>query len=92
MTHKLPPGCVQDTDRHGNVRTYYRGKGRKVRLWRFLIHRSCGQLCAQAHAAGAIFGKYPHFCAIEQKMTGHFHVYKTITYELKMRHGVQRRR
>ena len=34
MIHRrLPPGCVEDIDRHGNVRIYYRAKGtRKVRL------------------------------------------------------------
>jgi hypothetical protein len=33
MPRRLPPGCVEDRDRHGNVRVYYRGKGRpKVRL------------------------------------------------------------
>src|SRR5437016_327452 len=33
MPHRLPPGCVEDTDRHGNVRVYFRAKGRpKVRL------------------------------------------------------------
>src|SRR5690349_6608254 len=33
MPRRLPPGCVEDRDRHGNVRVYYRAKGRpKVRL------------------------------------------------------------
>jgi integrase len=33
MPRRLPPGCVEDRDRHGNIRTYYRVKGRrKVRL------------------------------------------------------------
>jgi hypothetical protein len=33
MPRRLPPGCVEDRDRHGNVRVYYRVKGRpKVRL------------------------------------------------------------
>jgi len=33
MPHRLPPGCVEDRDRHGNVRVYYRAKGRpKIRL------------------------------------------------------------
>jgi integrase len=33
MPHRLPPGCVEDRDRHGNFRIYYRAKGRpKVRL------------------------------------------------------------
>jgi hypothetical protein len=33
MPRRLPPGCVEDIDRHGNVRIYYRFKGaRKVRL------------------------------------------------------------
>lgn len=33
MPRRLPPGCVEDTDRHGNVRIYYRAKGtKKVRL------------------------------------------------------------
>jgi integrase len=33
MPHRLPAGCVEDRDRHGNVRVYYRRKGfRKVRL------------------------------------------------------------
>jgi integrase len=33
MPHRLPPGCIEDRDRHGNVRIYYRIKGRpKVRL------------------------------------------------------------
>ncbi len=33
MPHRLPPGCVEDRDRHGNVRVYYRPKGKpKVRL------------------------------------------------------------
>jgi integrase len=33
MPRRLPPGCVEDTDRHGNVRVYYRIKGqKKVRL------------------------------------------------------------
>src|SRR5690349_1323824 len=30
---RLPPGCVEDRDRHGNIRIYYRVKGKpKVRL------------------------------------------------------------
>ena len=33
MPRRLPPGCVEDRDRHGNIRVYYRPKGRpKVRL------------------------------------------------------------
>ena len=33
MPRRLPPGCSEDRDRHGNVRVYYRAKGRpKVRL------------------------------------------------------------
>jgi integrase len=33
MPRRLPPGCVEDIDRHGNVRIYFRAKGaRKVRL------------------------------------------------------------
>src|SRR5262245_12892159 len=33
MPRRLPPGCVEDRDRHGNVRIYFRAKGRpKVRL------------------------------------------------------------
>jgi integrase len=33
MPRRLPPGCVEDRDRHGNLRVYYRGKNRpKVRL------------------------------------------------------------
>jgi integrase len=33
MPRRLPPGCSEDRDRHGNVRIYYRPKGRpKVRL------------------------------------------------------------
>jgi integrase len=33
MPRRLPPGCVEDRDRHGNVRIYYRAKGApKVRL------------------------------------------------------------
>src|SRR5476649_1320292 len=33
MPHRLPLGCVEDRDRHGNVRIYFRAKGRsKVRL------------------------------------------------------------
>jgi integrase len=33
MPRRLPIGCVEDTDRHGNVRIYYRAKGaKKVRL------------------------------------------------------------
>jgi integrase len=33
MPRRLPPGCVEDVDRHGNIRVYYRAKGkRKVRL------------------------------------------------------------
>ena len=33
MPRRLPPGCVEDRDRHGNYRIYYRAKGRpKVRL------------------------------------------------------------
>ena len=26
MPRRLPPGCVEDRDRHGNVRIYYRAK------------------------------------------------------------------
>ena len=30
---RMPKGCVEDMDRHGNVRVYYRGPdGRKIRL------------------------------------------------------------
>ena len=33
MPRRLPTGCIEDRDRHGNVRIYYRAKGRpKVRL------------------------------------------------------------
>jgi hypothetical protein len=33
MPHRLPSGCVEDRDRHGNIRIYYRAKGRpKARL------------------------------------------------------------
>jgi integrase len=33
MPRRLPPGCTEDRDRHGNIRIYYRAKGRpKVRL------------------------------------------------------------
>ena len=33
MPRRLPLGCVEDRDRHGNIRIYYRAKGRrKVRL------------------------------------------------------------
>ena len=33
MPRRLPPGCVEDRDRHGNYRIYYRVKGKpKVRL------------------------------------------------------------
>ena len=33
MPRRLPPGCIEDRDRHGNVRIYYRAKNRsKVRL------------------------------------------------------------
>lgn len=33
MPRRLPQGCVEDRDRHGNIRIYYRAKGRpKVRL------------------------------------------------------------
>jgi integrase len=33
MPRRLPPGCVEDRDRHGNLRIYYRSKGRpKLRL------------------------------------------------------------
>ena len=33
MPHRLPPGCVEDVDRHGNIRIYFRRKGSpKVRL------------------------------------------------------------
>jgi hypothetical protein len=49
-----------------------------------LIHRSCGELCVQSRDAGAIFGKSLHICAIEQKMTSHFHPYKTTGYRLNV--------
>jgi len=33
MPRRLPPDCVEDRDRHGNIRIYYRSRGRpKVRL------------------------------------------------------------
>jgi len=33
MPRRLPPGCVEDEDRHGNIRIYFRAKNRpKVRL------------------------------------------------------------
>ena len=33
MPRRLPPGSIEDRDRHGNIRIYYRAKGRrKVRL------------------------------------------------------------
>jgi integrase len=33
MPRRLPPGCVEDCDRHGNIRIYFRVRGRpKVRL------------------------------------------------------------
>jgi integrase len=33
MPRRLPPGCIEDRDRHGNTRIYFRAKGKpKVRL------------------------------------------------------------
>src|SRR5438132_8299354 len=33
MPRRLPEGCVEDRDRHGNIRIYYRAKSRpKARL------------------------------------------------------------
>jgi integrase len=33
MPRRLPPGCIEDRDRHGNLRIYYRPKeGKKIRL------------------------------------------------------------
>ena len=33
MPRRLPPGCIEDRDRHGNIRIYFRAKGRaKVRI------------------------------------------------------------
>ncbi len=33
MPRRLPPGCTEDRDRHGNIRIYFRAKGRpKVRI------------------------------------------------------------
>ena len=33
MARRLPPGCIEDRDRHGNIRIYFRAKGRaKVRI------------------------------------------------------------
>src|SRR5262249_19182443 len=33
MPRRLPLGCVEDRDRHGNIRIYFRAKGKpKVRL------------------------------------------------------------
>ena len=33
MPRRLPPGCVEDADRHGTIRIYYRAKGMpKIRL------------------------------------------------------------
>src|SRR5262245_12388435 len=33
MPRRLPPGCVEDKDRHGNLRIYFRAKGTpKIRL------------------------------------------------------------
>ena len=32
MPRRLPPGCVEDRDRHGNIRIYYRAKGRP-KIW-----------------------------------------------------------
>ena len=33
MPRRLPPGCVEDKDRHGNWRIYYRSRGNpEVRL------------------------------------------------------------
>ena len=34
MPRRLPPGCIEDRDRHGNVRVYYRRRKGfpKVRL------------------------------------------------------------
>ena len=33
MPRRLPPGCVEDRDRHGNIRIYFRSNNRpKVRL------------------------------------------------------------
>jgi hypothetical protein len=49
-----------------------------------LIHRSCGELCVQSSAAPAFFGKSLHFWPIEQKMTSHFLLYKTMSCELKV--------
>src|SRR5689334_14477076 len=33
MPRRLPPGCIEDRDRHGNIRIYFRAKGHaKVRI------------------------------------------------------------
>jgi integrase len=33
MPRRLPPGCIEDRDRHGNIRIYFRAKNRpKIRL------------------------------------------------------------
>ena len=29
MPRRLPPGCIEDVDRHGNIRVYYRAKGKR---------------------------------------------------------------
>jgi len=54
MPRRLPPGCIEDRDRHGNIRIYYRkgeatptkAKGIASGTWRWLCTRYFAE-CAE---------------------------------------------
>ena len=70
MPRRLPPGCIEDRDRHGNVRIYYRAKGRpKVRLrgtpWTLefmAAYQAAKGEAAPTHAKGIPSGTWRWLC------------------------------
>jgi hypothetical protein len=47
---------------------------------RFLIHRSCGQLCGCTRAEARVFAATLHICYLGQKMSRHFWPVSSMTY------------
>jgi integrase len=69
MAPRLPPGCTEDRDRHGNVRIYFRARGkRKFRLkgvpWTpaFMADYEEAKGHAPAATGGAVTGTWRWLC------------------------------
>jgi hypothetical protein len=86
---------VEDSPLHGAAAAQVKGRAslaaarrvlkhcvRLARTARFLIHRSCGQLCGRLRAQGAVFPLRLHICYLGQKMSRHFCLVPSEGYEL----------